>query len=241
MLSQISKSFGMSFSLKEYYHSLKNKFMATKSKQSMVKPSEEAAADLKDLFEEQVKDIYWAEKALVKALPKMAKNASSEQLVEAINNHLEETKMQVGRLEDVFKALGKKAQAKKCEAMQGLIDEGNSIVEETEPGPVRDAGIIGACQKIEHYEIATYGTLSAFAKLLGEQEVEQLLTETLDEEKNADEVLTEVAESGINWQANEEDEEEEEEDEDDDDDDEEQDDDEEVKTAGKTTANKSRK
>lgn len=189
--------------------------MATKSsqKKGMVKPSEEAAEDLKDLFEEQLKDIYWAEKALTKALPKMAKNATSEELVEALNNHLEETQTQIGRLEDVFKALGKKAQAKKCDAMQGLIEEGNGILEETEPGPVRDAGIIGACQKIEHYEIATYGTLCAFAKLLDESEAEELLQETLDEEKNADSTLTQVAESGINWQANEEDEDEDEEEE----------------------------
>lgn len=176
--------------------------MATKTKQGFVKPSEEAA-DLKELFEEQLKDIYWAEKALLKALPKMAKNASSTDLVDALNKHLEETKTQVGRLEEVFQTLGKKAQAKKCDAMQGLIEEGNGILEETEPGPVRDAGIIGACQKIEHYEIATYGTLSAFAKLLEETEVEELLTQTLDEEKTADATLTEVAESGINWQANE--------------------------------------
>lgn len=212
--------------------------MATKSKTTMVKPSEDAAADLKELFEEQLKDIYWAEKALLKALPKMAKNASSDELIEALTNHLEETKTQVGRLENVFKAMGKKPQAKKCDAMQGLIEEGDGILEETEPGPVRDAGIIGACQKIEHYEIATYGTLCAFAKLLEETDAEQLLNETLAEEKNADETLTQVAESGINWQAGEEQGTEEEDAEDEEDDDEAK---ENTATKTKTAVKKARK
>ena len=118
----------------------------------MAKAKSSAAADLRELFEDELKDIYWAEKALTKALPKMAKNATSEELTEAIQNHLGETQGHVQRLEQVFEILGKKAQAKKCEAMAGLIKEGEEIVESTEPGPVRDAGIISAAQKVEHYE-----------------------------------------------------------------------------------------
>lgn len=184
--------------------------MATKAKPSQngkkattkkVKPDSEAAQDLRELFEEQLKDIYWAEKALTKALPKMAKNATSEELADALNDHLEETRGQIVRLEKVFELLGKKAQAKKCDAMEGLIKEGEGIMEETAEGPVRDAGIISAGQKVEHYEIASYGTLAAFATLLGEDEVAGLLQETLDEEKAADSKLTEVAEGAINLEA----------------------------------------
>lgn len=169
-----------------------------------VKPTSDAAANLRELFEEQLKDIYWAEKALTKALPKMAKNATSEELVDALNEHLEVTQGHVDRLEQVFESLGKKAQAKKCDAMEGLLKEGEGIVEETEPGAVRDAGIIAACQKVEHYEIASYGTLASFANLLGEPEAAELLLATLDEEKEADETLTGIAESGINLEADEE-------------------------------------
>lgn len=140
-----------------------------------------AAKELKDLFEDSLKDIYWAEKALVKALPLMMKNATDEKLKSAIENHITETETQIERLEECFEALGKKAQAKKCDAMQGLLDEGKSIMEETEPGTVRDAGIIAAAQKVEHYEIATYGTLAAFAKVLEEEECLNLLLETLSE------------------------------------------------------------
>lgn len=183
--------------------------MATKAKSSQngkkspqkEKPGSDAAQDLRELFEEQLKDIYWAEKALTKALPKMAKNATSEELVDALNSHLEETRGQVTRLEQVFELLGKKAQAKKCDAMEGLIKEGEGVMEETCEGPVRDAGIIAAGQKVEHYEIASYGTLAAFAKLLGENEVAGLLEATLEEEKAADSKLTEVAESAINLEA----------------------------------------
>lgn len=170
-----------------------------------VKPKKSAAEGLRELFVESLKDIYWAEKALTKALPKMAKNATSEKLVDAINNHLSVTEEQVTRLEQVFESIGKKAVAKKCDAMEGLIKEGNSIVEETEPGPVRDAGIIAASQKIEHYEIATYGTLCAFAKTLGENEAAELLEATLAEEKEADVALTETAYNNINFDAADED------------------------------------
>ena len=165
------------------------------------KTGSNVAQGLRDLFEDELKDIYWAEKALTKAIPKMAKNATSEELVNALNDHLEVTKGHVERLEESFKILGKAARAKKCEAMAGLIKEAEEIMEDTEEGVVRDAGIISAAQKVEHYEIATYGTLCAFAKTLGEDEVASLLQQTLDEEKEADQALTEIAESSINVEA----------------------------------------
>lgn len=174
-----------------------------------VKAKSSAAEGLRELFVESLKDIYWAEKALTKALPKMAKNATSEDLINTINDHLKVTEEQVSRLEQVFELIEEKATAKKCEAMEGLIKEGESIMEETQQGPVRDAGIIGASQKIEHYEIATYGTLAAFAETLGENEALQLLQQTLDEEKEADSLLTEVAYNNINFEASEEEEDEE--------------------------------
>jgi ferritin-like metal-binding protein YciE len=156
---------------------------------------------LMELFENELRDIYWAEKALTKALPKMAKNATSSELVEAIENHLQETEEQVSKVERVFELIGKKAVAKKCEAMAGLVKEGEEIMKETEKGPQRDAGIISAGQKVEHYEIATYGTLRTFAQTLGLDEVADLLEEILEEEKNADNTLTEVAVSAINVEA----------------------------------------
>ncbi|CAC9976137.1 MULTISPECIES: YciE/YciF ferroxidase family protein [Flavobacterium] len=170
-----------------------------------VKAKPSAAEGLRELFVDSLKDIYWAEKALVKALPKMAKNATSQNLITAINDHLAVTEKQVARLEEVFKSVGEKAAAKKCDAMEGLIKEGESIMEETESGPVRDAGIIAASQKIEHYEIATYGTLAAFATTLGEDDAVLLLEKTLAEEKEADVLLTEAAYNTINFDAKEED------------------------------------
>ena len=166
-----------------------------------VPAKKQAAKQLQDLFEDSLKDIYWAEKALVKALPTMMKNATDEKLKTAIENHLAETQTHVERLEECFKALGKKAQAKKCDAMQGLLDEGKSIIEETEPGTVRDAGIIAAAQKVEHYEIATYGTLAAFAKVLGQKAALKNLLQTLKEEKKCDELLTSIADTELNTAA----------------------------------------
>jgi ferritin-like metal-binding protein YciE len=166
-----------------------------------VKAKSSAAEGLRELFVDSLKDIYWAEKALVKALPKMAKNATTPNLVTALNDHLAVTEAQVTRVEEVFRAIGEKAQAKKCDAMEGLIKESEGIMEETEMGPVRDAGIIGAAQKVEHYEIATYGTLCAFAKTLGEDEALELLLQTLEEEKEADLTLTEAAYNDINFEA----------------------------------------
>jgi ferritin-like metal-binding protein YciE len=157
-----------------------------------------AMENLQDLFEHELKDIYHAEKQLVKALPKMAKGAMSEKLRAGIEEHLEQTKGHVERLEEVFGLIDVAPRGKKCEAMEGLVEEGSSILQEEDESDVRDAAIIAASQKIEHYEIASYGTLVAWAKLLELSEAEQLLQETLDEEKETDVKLTELAESEIN-------------------------------------------
>ena len=180
---------------------------ATKPKaaNAKTKSGKSSQADgLRELFEDELKDIYWAEKALTKAIPKMIKNATSEELVNALEDHLEVTKGHVERCEQAFELLGKAARAKKCEAMAGLTKEAEEIMESTEEGVVRDAGIISAAQKVEHYEIASYGTLRAFAKILGENEVADLLEQTLNEEKEADQSLTNIAESSINLEASEE-------------------------------------
>ncbi|MEO8960610.1 MAG: ferritin-like domain-containing protein [Ginsengibacter sp.] len=180
---------------------------ATKPKDAKgkTKSGKSSQADgLRELFEDELKDIYWAEKALTKAIPKMIKNATSEELISALEDHLEVTKGQVERCEQAFEILGKVARAKKCEAMEGLIKEAQEIMESTEEGVVRDAGIISAAQKVEHYEIASYGTLRAFAKILGENEVADLLEQTLNEEKEADQSLTSIAESSINLEASQE-------------------------------------
>lgn len=170
-----------------------------------VKPAETFEPALKELFTDSVKDIYWAEKHLVKALPKMEKAATSPELKTAITNHLAETEGHVSRLEQVFELLGEKPQAKKCDAMEGLTKEGESIVEETEVGTsTRDVGIILASQKVEHYEIATYGGLAKLATTLGLADIASILQQTLEEEKAADQKLTIVAEESINYQAMEE-------------------------------------
>lgn len=150
------------------------------------------------LFEDELKDIYWAEKALTKAIPQMIKKASSEELKEALQNHLEETEGHVERAEKVFQLVGKEPRAKKCEAMDGLIREAKEIIEDTDEGFMRDAGIISAAQKVEHYEIASYGTLRTFAEVLGLNDVVDLLNQTLEEEKAADSTLTDVAYNAIN-------------------------------------------
>jgi ferritin-like metal-binding protein YciE len=164
------------------------------------------SSQLMKLFENELKDIYWAEKALTKAIPKMIKNATSEELIEALEKHLEETKEQVTRTEQVFETIGKKAVAKKCEAMDGLIKEAEAIMNECEEGAMCDAGIISAAQKVEHYEIASYGTLRQFAETLGLDDAAELLQESLDEEKSADEKLTDVAIYAVNIQAEQEEE-----------------------------------
>lgn len=159
------------------------------------------SSQLMELFENGLKDIYFAEKALLKAIPTMIDNATSLELIDALTNHLEETEGQVERLESVFKVIGQKPQAIKCEAMVGLIKEATEIMEDCEEGSMRDAGIIAAAQKVEHYEIATYGTLRQFAETLGLTEAASLLEETLDEEKEADAKLTEVATAAVNVEA----------------------------------------
>ena len=157
---------------------------------------------LNELFIDELKDIYWAEKHLTSALPKMAKAATSDELRSAIQNHLAETENHVTRLEQAFKAIGEKAVAKKCEAMAGLIKEGDEIIADTEKGSItRDVGIISAAQKVEHYEIASYGTLKTLAGVLGYNEAAELLDATLQEEKNADSLLTQIAEGSINQTA----------------------------------------
>ncbi len=160
---------------------------------------------LKGFFEDELKDIYWAEKNIVKALPKMQKAATSEKLQQAFEEHLQQTQIHVERLEQVFEILGKRAQAKKCDAMAGILEEGNGIVGETEKGTAtRDVGLILSAQKVEHYEIATYGGLAQLAKTLGLDDVAGLLEETLEEEKETDACLREIAESDINYAAAEE-------------------------------------
>lgn len=158
------------------------------------------SSQLMQLFEDQLKDIYWAEKALMKALPKMIENARSEELIDALSLHLDETKGQVERLRKVFESIEKAPVAKKCDAMEGLISEAESIMESSEKGAMCDAGIILAGQKIEHYEIASYGTLCAYAKILGHTAAADLLHQTLEEEKEADLTLSEIA-SDINVEA----------------------------------------
>ena len=178
----------------------------TIAKRKQANGQQKAAAkgntQLENFFTDALKDIYWAEKHLTKALPKMQKAATTEQLKEAIGEHITQTEEHVTRLEQVFELMNKKAQAKKCDAMEGLIKEGESIVEETEDGTMtRDVGIISAAQKVEHYEIATYGTLIQLAKTMGLDEAASILSETLEEEKETDKGLTEIAENNINWEA----------------------------------------
>ncbi|MVN90811.1 YciE/YciF ferroxidase family protein [Mucilaginibacter aquatilis] len=171
----------------------------TKSKKQPENTENVEESALKELFVDELKDIYWAEKHLSKALVKLAKAATSEELRSALETHKEETDNQVSRLEQVFEIIGEKASAKKCDAMEGLIKESESIVGDTEDGSItRDAGIISAAQKSEHYEIASYGTLRTLANTLGFSDAAQLLEETLAEEKKTDEMLTQLAENMIN-------------------------------------------
>ncbi len=160
---------------------------------------------LHEFFLEELKDIYGAEKQIVKALPKMQDAATSPELIEAFEDHLDVTQTQITRLEEIFDNLGETADSKKCEAMKGIIDEGEQVIKDTEEGTAtRDVALILAAQKVEHYEIATYGALLQLAHTLGHTEVADLLEATLDEEKETDLKLTEIAESNINYQASEE-------------------------------------
>ena len=166
---------------------------------------------LQDLYIEELRDIYNAESQLVKALPKVAQAATSDELRTAIEDHLEQTKEQIERLDQIFESLGTASKGKKCKAMEGLIEECNELLEEDIAESVLDAALIAACQRVEHYEIAVYGTLATFAKLLAREDDADLLGQTLDEEKEADEMLTDIAESTINAEAQSEEESEEEE------------------------------
>lgn len=169
------------------------------------KTSPSAEPALQELFLDCLRDIYWAENHLVQSLPKMISSATSDKLKKAIEDHLTQTETHVDRLEQIFEILGEKAIAKKCDAMEGLTKEGEGIIESTDEGTAtRDVGIILASQKVEHYEIATYGGLTQLAQTLGYDDVSSLLAQTLEEEKQADALLTEVAESDVNYKASQE-------------------------------------
>lgn len=157
-----------------------------------------AMSTLEDLFAHELKDLYSAEKQLVRALPKMARAATNAQLKAGFEEHLEQTREQVERLEEIFSSLEVSSRGNKCVAMEGLVEEGSKLLEEDLSEEVRDAALIGAAQKVEHYEIAGYGTLVTFARHLGQMDAERLLQRSLDEEKETDQELTELAESGIN-------------------------------------------
>lgn len=175
---------------------------AKKSLKNMVNDNSNEATLFQAFFLDCLKDIYWAEKALTKTLPKMAKAATTPKLKAAIQDHLRVTETHVTRLDKVFSILREKAQGKKCDAMAGLIEEGKSIISETEAGSAtRDVGIILASQKVEHYEIATYGTLVQLARTLGYDKAADLLAKTLEEEKEADVGLTKIAENNVNYDA----------------------------------------
>jgi ferritin-like metal-binding protein YciE len=159
-----------------------------------------SVTNLEELFQHDLRDTLDAEKQLLKALPKMAKACTSQELRAAFDEHKAVTEKQVGRLESIFESLGKAARGKHCHGMEGLVKEGQEIMEENEPSAALDAALIGAAQKVEHYEIAAYGTLATYAKMLGNEEALSLLVETLDEEKQTDEKLTDLA-SEINFEA----------------------------------------
>ncbi|WP_300601234.1 ferritin-like domain-containing protein [Niabella sp.] len=164
--------------------------------------SEMKNSEFHRFFVDELKDIYWAEKHLAKSLPKMQKASNSEELAAAFERHTKETEIHVATLEKIFESLDEKAAAQKCEAMQGLLEEAETIISDTERDSfTRDAGLILAAQKIEHYEIATYGTLCAFAAQMGHTEAAKLLQQTLDNEKATDVALTKIAESFVNEQA----------------------------------------
>lgn len=156
---------------------------------------------LEDLFLDGLKDIYYAEKKILKALPKMAKGAESGELIAAFEKHRIETEGQVDRLEQVFDILGKPARGKTCPAIDGILEEGSEILDEYEGAPALDAGLVAAAQAVEHYEMARYGTLIAWAQQLGQTEIVELLAATLDEEVATDEGLTKLGESGVNERA----------------------------------------
>jgi ferritin-like metal-binding protein YciE len=169
--------------------------------------------NFEELFKGELDDIYDAERQILQALPKMVEASTTDELVAAFQEHLDVTRQQVKRLDKVFQTIGAKPGKKTCEGMQGLLKEGEKMIAETPKSPVRDAGLIAAAQKVEHYEIAAYGTVRSMAEMLGQEEAAELLEETLEEEKEADENLTEIAEGIMSEEVGEKDEEEEEEEE----------------------------
>jgi ferritin-like metal-binding protein YciE len=160
-----------------------------------------AEKDLNELFLDTLKDIYYAEKQILKALPRMAKAASSDKLKAAFEKHHDETEGQVDRLEKIFELLGKAARGKKCDAIEGILDEGKEVMEEYSGTPALDAGLLAAAQAVEHYEISRYGTLKAWAAKLNMPEAIKLLDQTLAEEKKTDETLSKIAETAVNYEA----------------------------------------
>jgi ferritin-like metal-binding protein YciE len=171
-------------------------------KEVVLQTREEFQSALLNLFTDEIKDIYWAEKHLTQALPKMENAATSDGLKEAFANHLKQTLLHVERLEQVFELLGEKVQARKCDAMEGLVQEGESIIEDTAKGTAtRDVGLIIAAQKVEHYEIAAYGSLTQLAKTIGREDIAVILGKTLSEEKETDALLTAIAEDTVNYNA----------------------------------------
>lgn len=178
----------------------------TKTAKKAAKPTTRTGkmenSEFHEFFIDELKDIYWAEKHLVKALPKLKKASTSPELAAAFEKHTGETQQHIETLEKVFELLGEKASAKKCDAMAGLLEESESIIADTEKGTmVRDAGLILAAQKVEHYEIATYGTLKVFAENMGHEDVAELLGQTLENEKETDIALTEIAVGSVNADA----------------------------------------
>jgi ferritin-like metal-binding protein YciE len=160
-----------------------------------------AEKDLNELFLDTLKDIYYAEKQILKALPKMAKAANSDKLRAAFEKHHDETEGQIERLEKIFELLGKAARGKKCDAIEGILDEGKEIMEEYADTPALDAGLLAAAQAVEHYEISRYGTLKAWALKLNNPQAAKLLDQTLAEEKKTDDSLTKLAETAVNYEA----------------------------------------
>lgn len=175
---------------------------STTKKATTKKAGNNDATMLEEFVLDQLKDIYWAEKHLVKALTKMQKAATTKELQSAFSDHKAMTETHVSRLEEAFEMMGKKPQAKKCEAMEGLTKEAESIIGETEKNSMtRDVALIVAAQKVEHYEIASYGSIVQLSKTMGMDDMAKLLQQTLDEEKETDALLTEIAESSINYEA----------------------------------------
>lgn len=169
--------------------------MAKTSSKTKSKP---AATGLSDLLTQRLKAVYWAESELTRTLPQLKEQSTSQELKAALTEHILQTQTHVTRLEDIFSALSIKSEATTCEAMQGILKQGDRTIQEIPEGAVKDAAIIGACQTVEHYEIAAYGTMAAYAKVLNEKQVLDLLLKTLTEEKKSDQVLSAIADTHLN-------------------------------------------